>query len=238
MVRRCHGDGLHVPRQHGARFVPSHPHLPWCAERDEISEQCRTRRPRALEHSCRRCLLVGACSHARCRRLCSCSLLNSQSVFFAHSSALVPLSQQAASRSCPPFIGLQAWTQLRIRAASGVGAYQRRVRLCEPPSAMQEGTSPSLSSPDRDLASVYLARSRTAVPIRDFDPIAAQVRQCLACPPSAPCQLNALQQPPCSHIECRSISRHRPEAPLRGPRSLQTTTQPRQLHPHHRSVRS
>ena len=123
--------------------------------------------------------------------------------------------------------GLRPWARIR-------GVW----RLCEPPSAMQEGTSPSLSSPDRDLASVYLARSRTAVPIRDFDPIAAQVRQCLACPPGAPCQLDALQQPPCSHIECRLISRHRPEAPLRGPRSLQTTTQPRQLHPHHRSVRS
>ena len=122
------------------------------------------------------------------------------------------------------------------RNSSGAACRGRHAwRLWEPPSAMQEGTSPSLSSPDRDLASIY---PRTAVPIRDFDPIAAQVRQCLACPPGAPCQLNALQQPPCSHIECRVISRHRPEAPLRGPRSLQTTTQPRQLHPHHRSVRS
>ena len=183
-------------------------------------------------------------------RLCSCSLLNSQSVFLRLRPLQCPPSHRCASlfyfhrrSNGVPFVPPLHWSAALDATSDQSGlrpwARIRGVwRLCEPPSAMQEGTSPSLSSPDRDLASVYLARSRTAVPIRDFDPIAAQVRQCLACPPSAPCQLNALQQPPCSHIECRSISRHRPEAPLRGPRSLQTTTQPRQLHPHHRSVRS
>ena len=118
----CRSERDHVPRQHGAlgSFVIT-PHTYGGARRDEISEQCRTRRPRALEHSCRRCLLVGACSHARYRRLCSCSLLNSQSVFLS----IRPLLCPPASRSCPPFrnyyIGLQAWTQLRIRAASGRG---------------------------------------------------------------------------------------------------------------------
>ena len=65
----------------------------------------------------------GSCSHARCRRLCSCSLLNSQSVFFSIRPLLCPFLcfSAASSRSCPPFIGLQAWTQLRIRAASGRG---------------------------------------------------------------------------------------------------------------------
>ena len=127
MVRRCHGDRLrsrHVPRQHGAlgSFVITPPHTYGGARRgtkkaNNAQHGAPARLSRAAAGARR---LLQSCSQARCRRLCSCSLLNSQSVFFSIRPLLCAFLTPA-SRSCPPFIGLQAWTQLRIRAASGRG---------------------------------------------------------------------------------------------------------------------
>ena len=122
MVRRCHGDRSMRPRASPTRrlgsFVITPARLRWCGEGRKKRTMHNTA-PRALEHSCRRCSWL-----LPSRALSSFVLLlpAQQPIrIFAHSSPIVPLSHNPASRSCPPFIGLQAWTQLRIRAASGRG---------------------------------------------------------------------------------------------------------------------